>query len=525
MKGDINMIKAVVFDVFETLVTFLGSNHYGSESMAEDAGVPIPDFQRAWWVHEYDRSVGNMTTDEALAETLRTLGVYSDELLKRMMKSRRDSKERVFSEKYMHPDVIPMFRALKERGLKVALISNCFSEEAEQIRNSDFFEYIDVPILSYEQGVCKPDKAIYERCVQELGVAMNECLYLGDGGSRELETAGEVGMHPVQAAWYLVKGGDQPCYRKPGFRQADNPMDVLRFVDEGDRIRYCKWYGEVAEDDFISTTPSYEVGKFFSRFHEGSFAAEGMTMKFYWHDPREYGYADDGKLPLLCFLHGTSNALVGDVCINYTGAEMYASDEYQKTMGGAFILIPVANEYRSESGRVEGTWKEKEYLPVVHELILDFIANRTNGVGKRFLFGNSSGATFVLRLMDNYMDDFDVVAPVGSTALPDDSVLDQYDAKERTLFFAMGRRDEFHDYEKEVVPRLPRLQSMKHCFLCIPDWVRNGDGGIASIGADTFEMGQHCMMNSMQSNMMFADGTPMDPRLPKGVTGWIAEVK
>ena len=124
MKGDINMIKAVVFDVFETLVTFLGSNHYGSESMAEDAGVPIPDFQRAWWVHEYDRSVGNMTTDEALAETLRTLGVYSDELLKRMMKSRRDSKERVFSEKYMHPDVIPMFRALKERGLKVALISN-----------------------------------------------------------------------------------------------------------------------------------------------------------------------------------------------------------------------------------------------------------------------------------------------------------------------------------------------------------------------------------------------------------------
>ena len=36
-------------------------------------------------------------------------------------------------------------------------------------------------------------------------------------------------------------------------------------------------------------------------------------------------------------------------------------------------------------------------------------------------------------------------------------------------------------------------------------------------------MGQHCLMNGIQSNLMFLDGTPMDERLPNGVTGWMAE--
>ena len=62
---------------------------------------------------------------------------------------------------------------------------------------------------------------------------------------------------------------------------------------------------------------------------------------------------------------------------------------------------------------------------------------------------------------------------------------------------------------------------MKHCFIYTPDWFRNGDKGIASINFG-FEMGQHCLMNGIQSNLMFDDGTPMDDRLPDGVTGWIA---
>jgi hypothetical protein len=87
----------------------------------------------------------------------------------------------------------------------------------------------------------------------------------------------------------------------------------------------------------------------------------------------------------------------------------------------------------------------------------------------------------------------------------------------------MGKRDEINDFNSEVVPRLSKLSSLKNCFIFTPEWVRNGDKGIASINGG-IEMGQHCLMNGIQANLMFDDGTPMDERLPQGLTGWIAEV-
>ncbi|MBP5353547.1 MAG: HAD-IA family hydrolase [Lachnospiraceae bacterium] len=516
------MIRAVIFDMFETLVTLDGSGHYGGLKMSDDAGVSKDDFMPLWHSSEDERTVGHLTTEQAVADILRELGVYTDELCGEIMRKRREAKERCFERNNIHPEVYDMLRELREKGIRLGLISNCFSEERDVIRSSEMVACFDAVMLSYEQGVSKPDREIFERCMKELGVTAEECLYVGDGGSSELKVAGELGMHPVQAAWYLAPGGIQPCGRLPGFRQADSPMDVLRCVEEGDKIRYCSWYSEIPEGDFVSKAPTYEVGKYFPRFHSGRFTFGDITLKYYWFDPREYGYADDGNLPLLTFLHGKSNALVGDICINYTGAELYASDSYQKAMGGAFILIPIANEYIDEQGRCMGTWQPL-YLESAHALILNFIGEHTNGVGKRILLGNSAGATFTLRLMDNYMDDFDVAIPVGSASLAEDEVLDQYDEKGKILLFTMGRRDEFHPFDKEVGPRLAKLQSMKNCILCVPDWVRNGDHGIASIGAESFEMGQHCMMNAVQCNLMFDDGTPMIPEFPRGMTGWIAD--
>ncbi len=283
------------------------------------------------------------------------------------------------------------------------------------------------------------------------------------------------------------------------------------------------WAGEMEPGDFISAAPTYEVGKFFHLFDKKLYRhASGTELKYYFYDPIKHSTGGKKKLPLLVFLHGTSNALEGDVCINYTGAELYASPKYQKSLGGAHILIPVANEYRDEAGKVQGAWSA-DYLESVHGLIMDFVAERKDVIGPVILLGNSSGATFVLRLMDTYMDDFDVVIPVGGTAVAEDSVLDKYDEKGKYLFLALGKRDEFHSYKEELVPRLPRLERMKHCFIYTPDWVRNGDKGVASIYAG-IEMGQHCLMNGVQCNLMFDDGTPMDERLPQGLTGWIAGV-
>ena len=284
-----------------------------------------------------------------------------------------------------------------------------------------------------------------------------------------------------------------------------------------------EWLKDVLDDDFISPNPTYEIGKYFDRFHTVHYTfKDGRSMKYYFFDPREYGYPSGRSYPLLVSFHGASNSFVGDTCINYTGAEFYASDAYQKTMGGAYILVPVANEYRDENGRTQGCW-DASYDDMVRALIRDYIETKTEGVTKKVYFGNSAGARYVFHMMDCYMDDLDIAIPIGGTDLPSAEKLQEFDKQGKYLFFALGRRDEFHNYEKEVAPRLSDLRAMKHCFIFIPEWVRNGDGGIASIFGGV-EMGQHCLVNSMHINLMFDDGTPMEERLPEGVTGWLAGI-
>ena len=124
-----------------------------------------------------------------------------------------------------------MMEAIRANGMKIGLITNCYNEETDVIRQSVLFPYFDAVCLSCELGIRKPEEAIYERCMQELSVIPDECVYVGDGGSYELETAKKLGMKPVQATWYFKEGTTQPTGPKKEFLQAKEPMDVLGFLE------------------------------------------------------------------------------------------------------------------------------------------------------------------------------------------------------------------------------------------------------------------------------------------------------
>ena len=286
------------------------------------------------------------------------------------------------------------------------------------------------------------------------------------------------------------------------------------------------WAGELPKGAFISYEPTYKVGEYFSRFHKASFKSSDFAeMVYYFYDPTEHGFEKGRQYPLFDFMHGTTNALEGEVCINYAGSEFYAKEEYQKPIGGAYLLLPLANEYRDEEGECKGAWCE-DYVKPVYELICHFIgtvAAKNGGVSKKVIFGNSSGATMCFRMVNEYTDFFNALIPIGSAAIPDDKTLDRYDANDVNLFLAICKRDEFHSYQEEIVPRLARLERMKHCFVFTPEWVYNGDHGVSSINFGV-EMGQHCLINPMHCNLKFDDGTPMEPRLPNGVVGWLAQM-
>ena len=286
------------------------------------------------------------------------------------------------------------------------------------------------------------------------------------------------------------------------------------------------WANEIPAGSFITYSPTYKVGEYFDRFHKDFFQPENFDkMGYYFYDPTEHGAPKGRPYPLLIFMHGTTNALEGDVCINYAGAEFYSKEEYQKPLGGAYILVPLANEYRDQDGNCKGQWNDN-YIAPVYALINNFIKTHTEqngGISKKVIFGNSSGGMMSIIMTSAYPEFFDALVPMGASEIPNESLLDLYDDNNVSLFFAMGKRDEFNDYQKLIVPLLPRMRRMKNCYIFTPDWVYNGDHGIASINFGV-EMGQHCIINPMHCNLMFDDGTPMDPALPDGFVGWLANI-
>lgn len=222
------MTKSVIFDMFETLITHFQSPLYFGKQIAEDMDIPEAKLREIWDSTDYTRTIGKMTLEEVFEQILRASDKYDPELVQKLAKKRTDAKTECFN--HLHEEILPMLEALKKQGYKVGLISNCYFEEATVIKNSVLWPYFDVACLSCELGAAKPEEEIFRRCVAELGVDYAECLYVGDGGSEELETAGHLGMKPVQAVWYLHQGSKQPTWRKPEFLQAETPLGVLDFL-------------------------------------------------------------------------------------------------------------------------------------------------------------------------------------------------------------------------------------------------------------------------------------------------------
>ena len=231
------MIKAVIFDMFETLVTLFEGRTYFGENIAADVGADPAVFRKEWHSIEKERTIGRYTIEEGLKIVLERLGLYSEDKVTNAVNKRHQALADTFS---MIPDeTIQLLKKLKENGIKIGLITNTFSDECEFIKQSPLFPYFDVTLISYEQGICKPDQKMLCKMTEQLGVTAEECLYVGDGGSRELYAAREAGMQPLQCTWFYDRAFEPhiPCPILDEFDHAAHPFDVLDYLDDSKSAR------------------------------------------------------------------------------------------------------------------------------------------------------------------------------------------------------------------------------------------------------------------------------------------------
>jgi len=219
------MPKAVIFDLFETLVTEWGHEKYTKRMMCADLGVSADDFSPLW-EELHDRQYrGEITFADSLRYVCGKLGVpLGDDTLAYVTRRRISTKSACFD--CLHDGIIPMLKRLRSCGYKLAILSNCSEEEVRTICESSLAPLFDAIVLSYETGLCKPDTAIYELTAQRLGVDVRDCVFIGDGGSNELYGAVKSGMRAYRAMWY-IRELPHEIKPMPEFDVFDWPDDVI----------------------------------------------------------------------------------------------------------------------------------------------------------------------------------------------------------------------------------------------------------------------------------------------------------
>ena len=187
--------KGVVFDLFGTLVpkwdARLGDRV--KAAMAKRLGLPVPDFLNAWTQTFWDRELGRSSIEESLqriadllscrvdSSAIQEARTYWDELIKKSLHPR-------------DPADIASLRAIRQKGLKIGVISNCGPEVPSLFGGSPLAELIDHVTLSSVVGIAKPDRRIYETHCTALGIDPLDSIYVGDGGNDELNGATAVGF-------------------------------------------------------------------------------------------------------------------------------------------------------------------------------------------------------------------------------------------------------------------------------------------------------------------------------------------
>jgi len=71
-------------------------------------------------------------------------------------------------------------RALRARGIRVALVSNCMENTRQMLSGLCVSTLADAVVLSCEAGSAKPDARIYRQALDQLGVRAGDAVFVDD---------------------------------------------------------------------------------------------------------------------------------------------------------------------------------------------------------------------------------------------------------------------------------------------------------------------------------------------------------
>ena len=178
------MIKNIIFDIGG--IMFDDSTQNISNILNEDASLLCKKV--------YGRSFSNcLLGNEEVSDYIETFKDDSDyEKIRYVL-----SKENLHISYPLMKSNFAYISTLKNKGYNLYILSNITKDSHEYIKNTiDIDSVFDGGIYSYQEGVIKPDKNIYERIINKYNLNRNETIFFDDK-QKNVDAACEIGIKGV----------------------------------------------------------------------------------------------------------------------------------------------------------------------------------------------------------------------------------------------------------------------------------------------------------------------------------------
>lgn len=236
-------VGAVFFDVGNTMLRPYPSVSVVCQDVLTEAGYSrdLDDIRRLMpladaFYEDCYRTDDTFWTDDARATEVwvgmyaivcRELGIADDApLLARRVYDQFERADRWRP----YDDVLPVLLRLRDRGLRLGVISNWDLRLRKLLGDLGLSELFDVIVCSAEVGIRKPDPRIFERACEAVGVAPQDAVHVGDHGYADLLGARSAGLRAV----LIDRQGGEPAAAGPApISSFDELEDMLAIERPG----------------------------------------------------------------------------------------------------------------------------------------------------------------------------------------------------------------------------------------------------------------------------------------------------
>jgi HAD superfamily hydrolase (TIGR01509 family) len=169
-------LEACLVDAYDTIVTC-------DFSILRNELSALADISPDTWQIEYARigalvSDGRISKAEAFAQVLRASGQEARPGL--VAELVRQDQELLLANAPLFDDAIPFLRGLRDRGIKIAIVSNCTENTRPLLVKHGVDALADALVLSCEVRSAKPEPEIFRCALDRLGVAAEAALFVDD---------------------------------------------------------------------------------------------------------------------------------------------------------------------------------------------------------------------------------------------------------------------------------------------------------------------------------------------------------